>query len=144
MRNREIRSVTYLLEKLVNGFPLVSGSTFEQVEEKACWPQGLPQIAWPVPSRLAVLCSRLLTGVLPELACPRDQAMWSLGSLPPQPLKGGGRCRTSLGNPSCPLIGGVVWEHSLTQASCFECWQGEGSLRTLRAHLSQLRPGAEG
>lgn len=46
-------------------------------------PQGQPQIAWSVPSRVAVLCSHLLPCILPELTCPRDRAMGSSGSLPP-------------------------------------------------------------
>ena len=46
-------------------------------------PQGQPQIARSVPNRVAVIYRRLLCCIFPELACPRDRAMGSSGSLPP-------------------------------------------------------------
>lgn len=79
-------SIIDLLEKLVNGFSLFGGSTFEQVEDEA---QLAPGCMVCAQQGCKVLCSCLLRYVLPELACPRDQAVWPLGSLP-LPLKGGG------------------------------------------------------
>lgn len=68
-----------LLEKLVNGFPLVGLSTFEQVEDEAQWPQGQPQFAWSVPNKAVALCSRLLPASSLSLLFQRTEPGGPLG-----------------------------------------------------------------
>lgn len=74
--NRNKQSIIDLLEKLVNGIPLVGGSTFEQVEDKAQPAPGPAPDGMICAQQVSLLNLHFTFCVLPELACPRDQAMW--------------------------------------------------------------------
>lgn len=142
---REIWSIIGLLEKLVNGFPLFGGSTFEQEEDRAhpagprlhgLYPTGLQSSVAASP--LASLLSLLVQGTKP---C-------GPGSLPP-PTEGRSGIQDQpqgLHLPSNGLEGMVVWWGAEPSTGLL-LWVlvGEGSPRILHTPLSQgqLRPAKE-
>lgn len=122
---REIWSIIGLLEKLVNGFPLFGGSTFEQEEDRA-HPAG-PRLhgLYPTGLQSSVAASPLVS---PRACLFKGPSHVVLG-LCPLPLKGGVGSRTSLGDYTCPPTGWKEWwcggELSLPRASCYGCWWGK-------------------
>jgi hypothetical protein len=115
MKLKQIWSIIDLLEKLVNGFPLVGGSTFEQVDKAQSGSRVSPPPPWhglgpmglhssSATSPLVFSLSLLVQGTKP---C-GPLASSSSGSLPP-PTKGGRGSRSSQGEllPSDRQKGGV-------------------------------------